>query len=61
MAEGRAEGRVQGLAEGRAEGRLMGIREANFETARRLREMGMNDNDIHRATNLSLEDLRTII
>lgn len=65
LAEGRAEGRVQGMAEGRvegrAEGRLMGIREANFETARRLREMGMNDNDIHRATNLSLEDLRTII
>ncbi len=41
-----------GVAEGR--------REANLDTARRLREMGMNDNDIHRATNISLDDLRML-
>ena len=41
-----------GVAEGR--------REANLDTARRLREMGMNDNDIHRATNISFEDLRML-
>ncbi|MCR5347526.1 MAG: Rpn family recombination-promoting nuclease/putative transposase [Fretibacterium sp.] len=46
------EGRIAGLAEGR--------REANFETARRLRDMGMTDSDIHRATNLSFEDLRKL-
>ena len=37
-----------------------GRREANLETARRLREMGMSDADIHRATNLSLGDLSTL-
>ncbi len=41
-----------GIAEGR--------REEKFDTARRLREMGMNDNDIHRATNISLDDLRML-
>ena len=41
-----------GVAEGR--------REANLDTARRLREMGMNDNDIHRATNISLDDLQLL-
>ena len=44
----------------RDEGLERGRREANLETARRLREMGMKDNDIHRATNLSFEDIRTL-
>ena len=46
-----------GIKEGIAVGEERGRREANFETARRLREMGMNDNDIHRATNISFDDL----
>ena len=37
-----------------------GRREANLDTTRRLRDMGMNDNDIHRATNISLDDLSLI-
>lgn len=37
-----------------------GRREEKFDTARRLRDMGMNDNDIHRATNISLDDLRLL-
>ena len=41
-----------GVAEGR--------REANLDTARRLREMGMNDNDIHRATNIPFDDLQLL-
>lgn len=44
----------------RDEGLERGRREEKFETARRLREMGMKDNDIHRATNLSFEDIRTL-
>ena len=46
--------------EGRNEGFSLGRREANFETARRLRNMGMADPDIHKATSLSLEELRTL-
>ena len=42
------------------EGIAIGQREANFETARRLREMGMSDNDIHKATNLSLDEIRIL-
>ena len=41
----------QAVGKGEARGRL----EANLETARRLREMGMNDSDIQKATNLSLQ------
>lgn len=37
-----------------------GRRKANFETARRLREMSMSDDDIHQATNLSFDDIRIL-
>ena len=49
-----------GIKEGIAVGEERGRREANFETARRLRDMGMSDNDIHRATNISFEDLQRL-
>jgi predicted transposase/invertase (TIGR01784 family) len=42
------------------EGEERGRREANLETARRLRDMGMSDNDIHRATNISIDDLKML-
>ena len=41
-----------GIAEGR--------REEKFDTARRLREMGMNDSDIHRATNIPFDELQLL-
>ena len=44
--------RDEGLNEGRYE--------EKYDTARRLREMGMTDPDIHRATKLSLEELRAL-
>ncbi len=44
----------------RDEGVELGRREEKFETARRLRKMGMLDSDIHKATNLSFDDLRTL-
>ena len=37
-----------------------GRREEKFDTARRLRDMGMSDNDIHRATNIPLDDIRML-
>ena len=43
----------QGIAIGEERGRI----EANIAAARRLREMGMSDTDISRATNLSYEEL----
>ena len=49
-----------GVARGRIEGEEHGRREEKFDTARRLREMGMNDNDILRATNISFDDLRML-
>ena len=37
-----------------------GIRKEKFATARRMREMGMTDDDIHRATTLSLDDIHSL-
>ena len=56
IAQGREEGREEGLVKGLAKGR----REEKFETARRLRSAGMSDNDIHKFTDLSFEDIRTL-
>ena len=46
--------------EGRNEGFNLGRREANFETARRMRDAGMPVADIHKFTNLSFEELGTL-
>ena len=50
----------EGLRKGIDKGKNIGIQEANFATARRLRQMGMSDDDIHKATELSLEDIRSL-
>ena len=42
------------------EGEERGRREEKFDTARRLRKMGLSDNDIHKATNLSFDDIRIL-
>ena len=39
-----------------AEGRL----KEKFDTARRMRQMGMDDSDIHKITELSLEEIKNI-
>ena len=44
----------------RDEGLTEGRREEKFDTARRMRDAGMADPDIHRFTNLSLEELRAL-
>ena len=46
-----------GIAVGEELGKERGRREANLETARRLRKMGMSDSDIQMATNISISDL----
>ena len=49
-----------GIQEGITVEEERGRREEKFDTARRLREMGMNDNDIHRASNISFDDLQML-
>lgn len=49
-----------GVARGRIEGEEQGRREEKFATARRLRNAGMNDTQIHQFTDLSLDDLRLL-
>ena len=56
----RDEGRSEGISLGRNEGISLGRREEKFDTARRLRAMGMADSDIHTATSLSFEELRAL-
>ena len=48
------------FSKGRLEGVTQGHREANIATAKRMRNAGMNNNDIIRATNLSFEDIRSL-
>ena len=50
----------EGIALGEARGEERGRREEKFDTARRLREMGLSDNDIRQATKLSFEEIRIL-
>ena len=56
--------RDKGIAEGFSKGGAKGLKRGEHTTkvkiAERLRSMGMNDEDIHRATELSLEDIRSL-
>ncbi|MBR0167052.1 MAG: hypothetical protein IJQ08_00100 [Synergistaceae bacterium] len=49
-----------GIKEGIAVSEERWRREEKLDTARRLRKMGLSDNDIHQATNLSLDDIRIL-
>ncbi|MBQ9595090.1 MAG: hypothetical protein IJR35_04455 [Synergistaceae bacterium] len=59
-AEGRLQGHAEGRIQGRAEGRKEGKQEEKFDIARRLRDAGMTDKQIHQFTNLSLNDIRNL-
>ena len=54
---GKELGREEGLVQGRAEGRVEGKREANLDTAKNLKAMGLSIEDIAKATGLSIEDV----
>ena len=51
-AEGKAEGRAEGKAEGRAEGKAEGESKAVKTIAQKLREMGLSDEQIKKATSI---------
>lgn len=55
--EGRAEGRMEGRAEGRAEGIAEGEAKKALETARKLKELGIDVSIISQATGLSPEEI----
>ena len=55
--QGIAVGEARGEARGEKLGELRGRREANLETARRLRVMGLSDSDISKATDLPIEEI----
>ena len=59
-AKGRAEGMAQGKAEGMAQGRAEGKAEGRVETARNLLQMGLELDKISQATQLSLDEIKTI-
>ena len=50
----------EGITIGEACGEERGRREENFDTARRLRHVGMSDMQLHQFTDLSLDDLRLL-
>ena len=51
----------EGIALGEARGEERGIRKANLETARRLRQAGISYAQIKQFTNLSFEDLSLLL
>lgn len=55
--EGRAEGRMEGRMEGRAEGIAEGEAKKALETARKLKELGIDVSIISQATGLSPEEI----
>ena len=58
---GLAKGLAAGRAEGRAEGEKQGTLSEKFATAKRLISMGLSFDDICKATQLSLEDLNSLL
>lgn len=51
----------EGIAIGEERGKERGMRTANIETARRMRQAGMSDTDIHAFTQLPFEDIRNLL
>ena len=58
--EGLQKGLQEGLQKGLREGLQEGRNEEKFDTAKRLRFMGLSDEQIQVATELSLEEIRTL-
>ncbi len=60
LEKGRAEGLEKGRAEGLEKGRAEGIRQANMENARKMKSLGLSNNDIARITGLSSEEINQL-
>ena len=58
--EGERKGHAKGIAEGRAEGRAEGNKEGRMETAENLKAMGLNIDDIVKATGLTVDEVAAL-
>ena len=58
--EGECKGHAKGIAEGRAEGRAEGQKEGRMETAKNLKAMGLNIDDIVKATGLTVDEVAAL-
>ncbi len=58
--EGECKGHAKGIAEGRAEGRAEGHKEGRMETAKNLKAMGLNIDDIVKATGLTVDEVAAL-
>ena len=58
--EGECKGHAKGIAEGRAEGRAEGNKEGRMETAKNLKAMGLNIDDIVKATGLTVDEVAAL-
>ena len=58
--EGECKGHAKGIAEGRAEGRAEGHKEGRMETAKNLKAMGLNIDDIVKATGLTADEVAAL-
>lgn len=58
--EGECKGHAKGMAEGRAEGRAEGNKEGRMETAENLKAMGLNIDDIVKATGLTVDEVAAL-
>jgi predicted transposase/invertase (TIGR01784 family) len=58
--EGERKGHAKGIAKGRAEGRAEGHKEGRMETAKNLKAMGLNIDDIVKATGLTVDEVAAL-
>ena len=60
LEKGREEGMAKGLEKGREEGLAKGMEKEKISTARRLLSMGLSEEQVSTATELSLEEIQNL-
>ena len=60
LEKGREEGMAKGLEKGREEGMAKGMEKEKISTARRLLSMGLSEEQVSTATELSLEEIQKL-
>ena len=60
LEKGREEGMAKGLEKGREEGLAKGMEKEKISTARRLLSMGLSEEQVSTATELSLEEIQKL-
>ena len=60
LEKGREEGMAKGMEKGREEGLAKGMEKEKISTARRLLSMGLSEEQVSTATELSLEEIQKL-